>query len=150
MLNGRACCEPQVAPPSNDAADINACAPPFDQRSCCQTAIWLAALNGSTSVFGKTVPPAAGAAHPATGLGFTDTTEVNAANAAVAAASANTITAANAVEKTSLLKCPPLPYAREDRILRSARPRCHGITWQGPLLQGSGRSRSVFSSAAGW
>jgi hypothetical protein len=57
-LNGSACCDPHVTAPSNDAAAINACAPPFDQRSCCQTAIWLAgfagltALNGSTSVFG--------------------------------------------------------------------------------------------------
>src|SRR3954470_13929158 len=104
MLNGSACCEPHVAPPSNDAPDISACAPPFDQRSCCQTAIWLAvlagltALNGSTSVFGKFVPPAAGVSHPATGLGFTDTTEVKAASAAVAAATATTSTAANAVE----------------------------------------------------
>ena|SRR6266545_3100718 len=76
MLNGSACCEPHVTPPSNDAAAINACAPPFDQRPWCQTAIWLAvlagftALNGSTSVFGSMVPPAAGAVHPATGLDF--------------------------------------------------------------------------------
>ena len=97
LLNGSACCEPHVAPPSNDAVAINACAPPFDERSCCQTAIWLAApvgltaLNGSTSVFGNTVPPAAGVSHAATGLGLTDTTEVKAASAAVAAASATTV-----------------------------------------------------------
>src|SRR5437763_16662588 len=81
MLNGNGVRDPQVAPPSTEAAAMSACAPPFDQRSCCQTAIWLAgfagltALNGSTSVFTKLVPPPAGAVQAATGLGSADTTE---------------------------------------------------------------------------
>src|SRR4051794_32228423 len=91
ILNGRGVCEPHVTPLLKEAAAISACAPPFDQRSCCQTAIRLAslagltALNGSTSVFRKLVPPAAGAAHVATGLGLPDTMDVNAAMAAVTA-----------------------------------------------------------------
>jgi hypothetical protein len=52
------------------------------------------------------VPPAAGAVHPATGLGLTDTTEVKAASAAVAAASARTVATANAVDGTRFLMCP--------------------------------------------
>src|SRR4029450_13737669 len=113
-----ACCEPHVTPPSNDAAAINACAPPLDQRSCCQPAIWLAvlagvrALNGSPPVLGKLVPPAAGPVPPATGLGLTDTTEVEAANAAVAATSARTVATTNAVQGTSLLMCPPCTRLR--------------------------------------
>src|ERR671923_2511383 len=75
MLNGSGVLLPQLAPPLKEAEAINACAPPFDQRSCCQTAIALPAVTGltatkgSTSVFGKFVPPAAGAVQLATGLG---------------------------------------------------------------------------------
>jgi hypothetical protein len=99
-----------------DLDEALACAPPFDQRSCCQTAIRLpafvglgfAATNGSTSLLLKTVPPAAGAAHAATGLGLTDTVDVNAATAAAATASATIDATASAVEGTNRLMYPPL------------------------------------------
>src|SRR6476661_6048446 len=113
MVNGRAVCEPHVVPPLNDAAAISACAPPFDQRSCCHTAIrfpavaGFAATKGSTSVLLKAVPPAAGAAQAATGLGLLEMTDVNAATAAVAVASATIDPPASAVERMTLPMKPP-------------------------------------------
>src|SRR5262245_33139606 len=113
MLNGSVVCEIQLLPPSVERAAISACAPPFDQRSCCQTAIrlpafaGLAATNGSTSVLLVTVPPAAGAWQAATGLGSTDTFDVNAATAAVATASATIDPTAIAAGEATRLMYPP-------------------------------------------
>src|SRR5713226_2428447 len=53
---------PQVLPPSNEKPATRPCAPPFDQRSCCQTptmfeeSAGFTATYGSTSAFVYTVP----------------------------------------------------------------------------------------------
>src|SRR5689334_22827042 len=93
-LNGSPCGVDQFAPPFEDVADMSPCAPPFDQRSCCHTAIALPVLtgstatNGSTSELTKAVPPAAGAGQLANGLGPEIVTGPLSASAAPTAARA--------------------------------------------------------------
>src|SRR5713101_57509 len=44
---------PQVAPPSVEKPASRPCAPPFDQRSCCQTPMMLPAVCGLTATKGS-------------------------------------------------------------------------------------------------
>src|SRR5437867_10150817 len=61
----------QVRPPSSDAPLTRPRAPPFDQRSCCQTPTRLFGLRGLTEIMGSTsvltysVPTAGTPSHPA-------------------------------------------------------------------------------------
>src|SRR3954471_8021835 len=77
---------PQVLPPSNEKPATRPCAPPFDQRSCCQVPMTLlvfaglTATHGSTSALRKFVPVWATPSQPGVkGLGLETRTRDGAA-----------------------------------------------------------------------